>query len=110
MSTTLTARTNSAPAGAESAVKPAVLVRTAQEGVTFRQRFTPKPANLQFLSCGEFALPPHSESQSYCLKGEESLLFQWEGSADVRLAGTVYSLAPYDTLYIPRGAEFSLVN
>ena len=94
----------------ESGVRPAVLVRTADEGVTFRQRFTPATANLQFLNCGEFCLPPRSESQSYSQPRHESLLFQWEGSSVVTVNGTAYCLATYDTLYIPCGAEYSLSN
>lgn len=97
-------------AGSESAVRPAVLVRAADAGVSFRQRFTPQTSNLQFLSCGEFTLPPRKESQSYCLPRQESLLFQWEESSIVTVDGKSYSLAQYDTLYIPRGAEFTLAN
>jgi len=93
-----------------STVKPAVLVRSAQDGVTFRQRFTPRTANLEFLSCGEFFLPTRSESQSYCLEQEESLLFQWEGESRVAVNGAIYDLSQYDTLYIPRGAAFTLAN
>ncbi|MEO8027644.1 MAG: 5-deoxy-glucuronate isomerase, partial [Bryobacteraceae bacterium] len=109
MSTTLTSATEPAVASGIK-VLPAVLVRTADEGVTFRQRFTPKTANLQFLNCGEYSLPPQSESQSYCMPRHESLLFQWEGSSVVTVNGAAYCLATYDTLYIPRGAEFTLAN
>lgn len=93
-----------------STVQPAVLVRASHEGVSFRQRFTPSTANLQFLSCGEFYLPTHSESQSYCLQTDESLLFQWEGESRVIVNGNAYDLSHYDTLYIPRGAPFTLIN
>ncbi|MBI4906166.1 MAG: 5-deoxy-glucuronate isomerase [Acidobacteria bacterium] len=91
-------------------VKPAKLIRSADGGVQFRQRFTPETANLEFLSCGEFTLPPGARSQSFCLPRCESLLFQWEGSSVVTVDGAAYSLASYDTLYVPRGAEFSLAN
>ena len=110
MASTLAVPHEAAPAAAPEGVKPAVLVRTADEGVTFRQRFTPGPANLQFLSCGEFTLPPHTQSQSYCLATDESLLFQWEGTSYVTVAGRDYCLAAYDTLYIPRGEAFKLGN
>jgi mannose-6-phosphate isomerase-like protein (cupin superfamily) len=93
-----------------AAVKPAKLIRAADAGVTFRQRFTPETANLEYLSCGEYELAGGSISQSFCLKREETRLFQWEGSTVARVEGVEYALAAYDTLYIPRGAEFSLRN
>ena len=34
----------------------------------------------------------------------------WKGSVEVEVGGKQYSLAPYDTLYIPRGAEFQISN
>lgn len=93
-----------------SKVKPARLVRAADAGVTFRQRFTPGAANLEYLSCGEYSLPGGSQSQSFCLKHEEALLFQTEGTTLVHVEGTGYFLDRYDTLYIPRGAAFQLAN
>lgn len=93
-----------------STVKPARLVRRDDAGVTFRQRFTPATANLEFLSCGEFALPPYAASQSFCLPRHESLLFQWEGRSRVEVDGRTLMLEHYDTLYVPRGAEFTIAN
>src|ERR1700686_5718221 len=84
-------------------IHPATMFRTAQEGVAFRQRFTPPAANLQFLNCGEFSLAPDAESQTFCLPKHESLLFQWEGATRARVDGVAYELHPYDTLYVPRG-------
>lgn len=91
-------------------VKPAQIVRAAQAGVTFRQRFTPRTANLDFLSCAEFDLPPGSESQSFCLPREESLLFQCAGSSTVTVENAAFELSVYDTLYVPLGAAFALAN
>mgnify|MGYP003500734068 CR=1 FL=1 len=39
-------------------VRPGVLVRLESAEVTFRQRFVPQTDNLQFLSCGEYTVPP----------------------------------------------------
>lgn len=108
MATTQTV--TSAASLAASAVKPAKLVRAAQPGVTFRQRFTPDQVNLQYLSCGEFSLPANSRSQAFCLAEEESLLFQWEGESVAYLDGREYHLSYRDTLYVPRGMSFSLAN
>ena len=93
-----------------SEVKSARLVRALDEGVTFRQRFTPESGNLQYLSCGEFTVPPGCASQSFCLPKSESLLFQWEGASEVLVDGVEYFLERLDTLYIPAAAEFRLAN
>src|SRR5689334_6579049 len=111
MTTTTTLTNPEAAAPERAAVKPAVLFRT--EGgpmVTFRQRFVHSEANLQFLDCGEYHLPAGSRSTDLAAPGRECLLFMWKGSAVVDLAGTSYRLAPYDTLYVPLGAAFTLAN
>lgn len=96
------------PAGAQ--VKPGTRFAADAPRVIYRERFTPGEAGLQFLSCGEFDAPAGCESRAWCFSGEESLLFMWQGRADVSLEGRRYELAPYDTLYIPRSASFRLLN
>ncbi len=91
-------------------VRPAVLIRAARPDVVFRQRFVPETANLRFLSCGEYHLPPDAISVPFCRADEESLLFAWKGGVTVHVAGASHVLAPYDTLYVPRGASFRLRN
>jgi len=91
-------------------VRPGVLCPGARSEVVFRQHFVPETANLQFLSCGEYAVPPGCASVAFCRPEEESVLFMWKGTAAVVLAGEVYDLAPYDTLYVPRGGAFRLRN
>ena len=93
-----------------SGVKPAVLFPHAKTEVEFRQRFVPATANLQFLSCGEYTVPPGAISVSFCKTEEESLLFMWKGAAVAEIGGVSYDLATYDTLYVPRGASFRLRN
>ncbi|MCC6391269.1 MAG: 5-deoxy-glucuronate isomerase [Bryobacterales bacterium] len=93
-----------------SKVKPATMIRSSDAGVAFRQRFTPETANLEFLSCGVYEVPPGAVSQHICLPREEALLFQWEESSRVQVDGKEFSLSNYDTLYVPRGAEFRLSN
>ncbi|MCC7156993.1 MAG: 5-deoxy-glucuronate isomerase [Bryobacterales bacterium] len=93
-----------------SGIKPARLIRAQDEGVSFRQRFTPQSGNLTFLSCGEFTVPAGSSSQGFCLPRSESLLFQWEGTSQVTVEGHEFLLEHLDTLYIPVGAEFTLAN
>ena len=60
-------------------------------GVLFRAASSPKSssgsascpqtANLQFLSCGEYTVPPGPPSVAFCRPEEESLLFMWKGAA-----------------------------
>ncbi len=90
-------------------VKPGVLhkavaVEHAQE------RFTPAAANLNWLSCAQYELSAGASSEPLALPNDESLLFMWQGSASVEIEGTLYSLASYDTLYIPKGARFQISN
>lgn len=91
-------------------VHPGTLIKNEAPGVTYRQRFTPAETNLLFLSTGEFTVPPRAHSGRIALANEESLLWMWKGVATVNVDGADYLLAPYDTLYIPKGAEFRLCN
>jgi mannose-6-phosphate isomerase-like protein (cupin superfamily) len=109
MATTLTPSKEdrqSAPA----AVKPGVLFRADNIGVEFRQRFTHAEANLHFLDCGEYRLRSCARSSTVSLPDRESLLFMWKGETIVNVDGREFRLAPYDTLYIPRGAAFAIRN
>ncbi|HMV51948.1 MAG TPA: 5-deoxy-glucuronate isomerase [Blastocatellia bacterium] len=91
-------------------VKPGTLFKAVAPGATFTPRFTPETAKLEWLSCGEYALEAGAKTELRCNPTEESLLFMWKGSVEVEVGGQSFSLAPYDTLYIPRGAEFQISN
>jgi mannose-6-phosphate isomerase-like protein (cupin superfamily) len=108
MATTLSTTVEQKEAAA--AVKPGVLFRAEKTGAEFRQRFTHSEANLQFLDCGEYRLAPQAKSTTVSLPGRESLLFMWKGETIVDVNGRKYSLRPYDTLYVPRSAEFMIAN
>jgi mannose-6-phosphate isomerase-like protein (cupin superfamily) len=97
-------------AAAATQVKPGVLFKSEKAGVSFRQRFVHAEANLLFLDCGEYDVPAGSCSSWFSLPGRESLFFMWKGTVEVELRGGSYALASYDTLYVPRGAEFRLRN
>lgn len=92
------------------AAQPGKLFRAPDPGVTFRQRFTRARAHLFYLNCGEYTLPPETESQTFCLPREEAVLVQWEGRSTVTLNGAAYPLEHYDMLYVPCGAAFTLSN
>lgn len=91
-------------------VQPGKLFRASTCGARYLERFRPEEANLHWLGCGEFQLDPGAASTLYSFPGEESLLFQWKGRCRAHLEGGVYELAPYDILYVPRGAPFSIAN
>ncbi len=91
-------------------VKPGTLFKASAAKVTYRQHFTPATSQLNWLSCGEYELPAHTSSGKVCLAHEETLLFMWKGTVTVRVNETDYELASYDTLYIPRGAQFQISN
>ncbi len=95
---------------ADIRVQPGRLVRSLTESVVFRQRFLHSEASLEWLDCGEHHLPPRTRSLALVRPGRECLLFMWKGQIEVSLTGQRYELAPYDTLYVPRGAEFALEN
>ncbi|MBS1812488.1 MAG: 5-deoxy-glucuronate isomerase [Acidobacteria bacterium] len=91
-------------------VKPGTLFKTSAAKVTYRQHFTPATSQLNWLSCGEYELPAHTSSGNVCLANEETLLFMWKGKVTVTVNGDEYHLDSYDTLYIPRGAQFQISN
>ena len=101
------------PIHKSDSVRPGTLfkaVNGSSSGVSFLPRFTSQAAQLEWLSCGEYSVETGAKSEPFCLPTEESLLFMWKGSVEVTVGGETYSLAPYDTLYIPRGAEFQISN
>ena len=91
-------------------VHPGTLISYDQAGVAYRQRFTPKQANLLFLNVGEYELPAGSASGPLGVPGHETLLWMWRGTAIATLDGKDICLANYDVLYVPLGASFSLRN
>ncbi len=101
--------TESENAGAP-AVYPGTLYRAEAGGASFQQRFLHAEAQLEFLDAGEHRLPAGTRTRETSLPGRESLLFQWKGAANVLVDGVTYELAHYDSLYVPRGAAFSIGN
>jgi mannose-6-phosphate isomerase-like protein (cupin superfamily) len=98
------------PVNQSDSVKPGVLFKADAPSVSYRQRFTPESANLEWLSCGEYTVESGAKSEPLCKPTDESLLFMWKGSVSVEVAGQSYDLASYDTLYIPRGAPYRISN
>ncbi len=94
-------------------VKPGVLFKyndSVIDASGFRERFTAAPANLNWLSCAEYELSAAASSDKLAHASDESLLFMWKGSVNVSVNDQTYALAPYDTLYIPKGAAYQISN
>jgi mannose-6-phosphate isomerase-like protein (cupin superfamily) len=101
------------PVNKSDSVKPGTLFKAVEArapGVSYQPRFTPESAKLEWLSCGEYTIEPGAKSEALSRPTDESLLFMWKGGAEVEVCSQQYSLAPYDTLYIPRGAQFQISN
>jgi mannose-6-phosphate isomerase-like protein (cupin superfamily) len=92
------------------AVRPGSLFHGSSSSVVYRQHFTPDSALLHYLSCGEFEISSAATSREFRFPGEESLLFMWQGSVTVWVGDQPFGLNFYDTLYIPSGAAFRIVN
>lgn len=110
MSTTIVKQEQTDLSAPRSTVKPGRIFRVDAPAVAFRQRFVHSDANLLFLDCGEYDLPPNSRSTIFGAPGRECLLWMWKGTAIVEIDSTSYNLATYDTLYVPLGAGFRLIN
>lgn len=91
-------------------IQPGCLRRSHDPSVIYRQRFVSEEVHLQFLDCGEHHLPAGMSSRPITQPGREVLLFMWKGRAQVNVGGASYDLAPYDVLYVPLGAVFSISN
>lgn len=98
------------PIHKSDSVKPGTLFKAQAPGAVYTPRFTPESAKLEWLSCGEYTLEAGAKSEVVCKPNDETLLFMWKSGVEVSVGGKTYSLAPYDTLYIPRGAEFQISN
>lgn len=91
-------------------IKSAVLFRYSEAPLLFRERITPDSGNLEWLSCGEYQLAAGARSPCLAHPEEEALLFAWHGAPSVEVAGAGYRLAPYDVLYLPKGAAYQIAN
>lgn len=90
--------------------KPGILFRHPEITKPYLVRFDPERANLNFLSLGEYSIPPGGETLPAAHSGHETLLFTWQGSASVNIGEAAYSLQTYDVLYIPKGAGYTISN
>jgi len=98
------------PVHKSDSVNPGILFKAGAPSGAYRQRFTPESAGLEWLSCGEYTVEAGAKSETFCKPTDESLLFMWKGSVTAEVQGRPYELVTYDTLYIPRGAQYRISN
>ncbi len=93
-----------------AAVRPPEYLRAAEFRFEYRQRTQPRTSNLDLLTYGTYRVAPQSASDELFHRAEEALLFSVEGVCAVDLGGKTYHLPRYDTLYVPLGTPYRIVN
>jgi mannose-6-phosphate isomerase-like protein (cupin superfamily) len=91
-----------------SNVLPASFLSADANSFRYVEKCCPANSNLQFLTYGVYELSGAAASGALAHPGEEALLFAWKGSCTTVVEGKHYDMEPYDVLYIPRGAIYSL--
>jgi mannose-6-phosphate isomerase-like protein (cupin superfamily) len=90
------------------APKPASYLTAAAGSFRYVEKSNPNTSNLDFLTYGVHELSGNVRSGTLAHPTEEALLFGWKGEVVARVNGKEFILEPYDVLYIPRGAAYSL--
>lgn len=88
--------------------KPAHFLSNDARNLRYVEKTNPRASNLQFLTYGVYELNGEVRTGTFTHAGEEALLFCWRGKVVAEVAGREYPLDHYDTLYVPRGADYRL--
>ncbi len=93
------------------AAQPADLLRAEAWQFEYHMKSSPTTSNLDLLTYGIYRVAPQANSDELYHRREEALLFCL-ASAPVVVAveGTAHSLHHYDTLYIPLGTPYQILN
>lgn len=90
------------------APKPASYLNAAAGSFRYVEKSNPNTSNLDFLTYGIHELSGRVRTGTMAHPTEEALLFGWKGETLARVDGKEFVMEPYDVLYIPRGAAYSL--
>ncbi len=91
--------------------QPADVLRADAWQFEYRQKTNPANSNLDLLTYGVYRIAPRVSSDELFHRGEEALLFCLAREpVSVAAEGQRYSLAHYDTLYIPVGTPYRISN
>ena len=97
-------------AHAPLATKPANLLRRGDWQFEYHQKCTPRTSNLDLLTYGTYRIAPRAVSDELFHRTDECLLFCLEGAQTVELEDQAFRLSHYDTLYVPLGTPYRIVN
>lgn len=95
---------------AESHVRPAQLLRSADWQFEYRQKSSPATSSLDLLTYGTYRIAPGMVSEEQFHRGEEAILFCLQGEQTVELAAETFEMSHYDTLYIPLATPYRIRN
>jgi mannose-6-phosphate isomerase-like protein (cupin superfamily) len=96
---------------AQPVVRPADLLRADDWQFEYRQKSNPATSNLDLLTYGIYRIAPDTISDELFHRSEEALLFCMASEPlVVQIEGHSYSLAYYDTLYLPLGTPYRIHN
>lgn len=90
--------------------KAPTFVADRDSSFRYTEKTNPHQSNLQYLTYGLYELTGAVSTSSLTHPQDETLLFCWEGEAEVLLGEQPYTLLRYDVLYVPRGATYRLVH
>jgi mannose-6-phosphate isomerase-like protein (cupin superfamily) len=96
---------------AEPVARPADLLRAEAWQFEYRQKSSPATSNLDLLTYGVYRIAPRVSSEELFHRGAEALLFCLaQEPVSVEVEGRKYSLAHYDTLYVPLATPYYIHN
>src|SRR5271163_130472 len=88
--------------------KPAHYLTSSAGAFRYVEKCNPNTSNLNFLTYGVHELSGCVRTGTISHPAEEALLFCWKGKATAWVDEKEFILEPYDVLYAPRGAAYSL--
>ena len=87
-----------------------MLIRNTARRKGRSQTITPRNTALQVLSCGRIILDSEVPEAQADSEGQEVSLICLKGKAQIQMGSSVYSMQPYDTLYIPPGHSYQVTT
>jgi mannose-6-phosphate isomerase-like protein (cupin superfamily) len=91
--------------------RPANLLRAEDWKFEYRQKSNPATSNLDLLTYGVYRIAPGATSDELFHRADETLLFCLaDAPVTVQFDQQSFSLAHYDTLYVPVGTPYRICN
>ncbi|HEX3869236.1 MAG TPA: 5-deoxy-glucuronate isomerase [Pirellulales bacterium] len=87
---------------------PAHFVAADHGPFRYVERTSPTTSNLSELTCGVYEFSAQARTATVCHPDEEAFLLGWAGKVTVTVGEHEFTLAQYDSLYVPKGAAYRL--